>query len=168
MPGGSLSVDFLHPPTASGGVVGSAGTEWDHLTVTNTLSLTALNSSSKFTLKLTRSSGIDNSTFEDPTLINGYGQWRWSNVVSFGTLAGSFAASDFNIQASGFSGSLFSLGGSGTPTGTFSLEQVGNGFDLIYTIPEPATVALLAGLGALGLAALRRRMAAKGRGNRRA
>ena len=95
-------------------------------------------------------------------MVAGYGQWRWSNVITAGSLAGSFAAADFDVQASGFSGSFFSLGGSGTPTGTFSLEQGLGGFDLVYTIPEPSTVALLAGLGALGLAAvLRRRWGAR-------
>jgi autotransporter-associated beta strand protein len=156
-PGGTFVVDFLHPPTNSDGVVGTAGTEWDKLKVLGSLDISNLSASSKFTLRLQRQQG-DNASFEDPTLVNGYGQWRWSNAITFGSLAGSFAAANFDVQASGFAGSFFSSSGGGTPTGTFGVELNGNnGFDIVYTIPEPATVALLAGLGALGLAVLRRR-----------
>jgi autotransporter-associated beta strand protein len=135
-PGSTLGLNL----NASGG--GTAGTSFSQLNVTGTLNLTGL----------TAGSVAVNLAPVSANLLDGVGvNYTWAAVVSTGGFVGSFAASDFSISSASFapSGTL----------GNFSLVQDGNNLDLTYVsaIPEPATVALLAGLGVLGLAAIRRR-----------
>ncbi len=72
--------------------------------------------------------------------------YHWSFLVALGGLS-NFNPANITIDTSGFANPY---------NGYFSVTQVGNSLVLNYTVPEPSTV-VLAGLGLVGLLALRRR-----------
>jgi fibronectin-binding autotransporter adhesin len=126
------------------GSTGSAGSEWDLLSITGSLDLTGASSTNQIGLNLVSmadalNSGLLASWDPDSNAL-------WSGfVTTTGGITG-FAANLFDIDTTGFQNSL---------NGTFSVAQNGSNLDLIYTaVPEPRA-ALLGGLGLLML--LRRR-----------
>jgi len=128
--------------------IANAGTSWDSVSAA---SITGLSPANKITLNL---ANLTTATGSDTTVFS-QGQFgsTWAGIITSGTsLVSTFAQGDFTINTSNF------LGGT-VPASVFtlSLEPNGTAIDLTFTIPEPATVALFAGLAALGLAWIRRR-----------
>ncbi len=129
---------------------GTAGTDWDLLNVTDTLDISGLSSSSKFTIKLVSLDALNapglalnfNKANNDPNDPSGY-NWTFATFV---TLAGTFSSDRFAVDTTGFQNDF-----SG---GSFEVRQSGNSLVLSY-IPEPGTAGLV--LGGLALMALRRR-----------
>jgi hypothetical protein len=119
---------------------GVAGTDYSTLAVSG-FNLSALSSSNKAVIVL--DPAVGGNLLDAPFV-----QYTWTLVTNTSVVS-SFAAGDFTVN-----NNTFALGAQGG----FSLSVVGNSLDLNYVgIPEPSTVALLTGLGALGLVALRRR-----------
>jgi len=124
---------------------GVAGTDYDTVNVSGTLTVTAT-PGSPFQINLTsfNSSGTLGLATFDPTLA-----YSWT-LISAGSISG-FAATDFAINTANFQNSL---GG-----GAFNVLLVGNDLDLNFTpVPEPSTWLLMAaGLATLGACAYRTR-----------
>jgi autotransporter-associated beta strand protein len=123
---------------------GSAGTQWDLLTITGGLDLSGASSTNQI--------GLNLITMLNATSTGALATWDpdsnalWSGFVTTTTGITGFAANLFEIDTAGFQNSL---------NGSFSVALNGNNLDLVYTaIPEPRA-ALLGGLGVLML--LRRR-----------
>ncbi len=129
------------------GTAGSTSNGWDLFTPT-TLALTA--TSGQFTIAINSlTSGQVGGVAQNFDASTSY-SWLF---VDAGSAISSFSASIFAINTTGFLN---------TTNGTFSIAQ-GSGGDndklyLTYSaVPEPSTYTALAGLGALGLVATRRR-----------
>ncbi len=132
---------------------GVAGTGYDTLAINGKLQLAGLGAQ-KFELKViglvgaTGGAGLVanfNGTMGHPA---GY---SWTFATASGGITG-FTANKFLVDSSGFTNPY---------TGSFSVEQSGNSLNLVFTpVPEPATFALLLGIGTLGFIALRRRRGA--------
>ncbi|MBS0632150.1 MAG: autotransporter-associated beta strand repeat-containing protein [Verrucomicrobia bacterium] len=164
-PGDGIGTLFAGSTTLEGGgklqwQINSVGTGnnllgqnpgWDLLSINGTLDLAATEGS-KFTINLTSltTGGAAGAVADfDP------------NANYFFTFAQTtdgiqnFDASAFALNFDGFANSF---------TGTWSVAVDGNNLDLVYAsgtpVPEPATYAVLAGLGVLGFAAWRRRRVA--------
>lgn len=141
-PLGVLQLELLTDGT------GSAGTDWDQLSVAGTLDLSNLADSDgqRFIIAL--------QTLSDGTTAGPIAVWdpleshTWTSVITSITLT-AFAPEKFDIDTSDFANTI---------NGSFSLVQNGSNIDLVYTaIPEPGTWALLMGLATIGLVAWRRR-----------
>ena len=127
--GGALDFEF-----STDGSTGSAGTQWDLLTITGGLDLSGASSVTPFTMNL--------FTMADATTPGVLASWdpdvthTWAGFVTTTTGFTAFAANKFAINATGFQNPV---------AGTFSVVQNGNNLDLVYSaIPEPSTWALLA------------------------
>ncbi len=120
---------------------GTAGVNYSTVAVTGPLDISALNSTSKVVVNITPVAG---------NLLDGPVNYTWTLLSSATSIVGGFSAADFTLNTSAFATNTF---------GAFTLGTSGNNLDLFYTsaIPEPSTVAMLTGLGVLGLATLRRR-----------
>lgn len=131
------------------GGTGSAGTNWDLLSIAGNLDLTGASSGSPVVFNLI--------TMADSITPGSLGSWNenvdhtWAGFVTTTSGVASFAANKFNITTTGFQNPI---------NGTFSIVQNGNNLDLVYTaVPEPSTLALF-GFGAMaawGLCRNRRR-----------
>lgn len=138
--GGTLALKFIN-------ATGTAGTDWDFVSVNGTLSLTAT-SGSPFNLTLASYS----NTTGAPDVLAGFdssSSYTWQ--IASGTSMTGFDPSAFNVDTSSFQNSL--------GTGQFFLTQSGNDLFLNFTpVPEPSTVALLSlGASVLVVAGRRRR-----------
>lgn len=141
-PGGSYLWQVNSTPA-----LGSAGTNWDRLSIGGSLALSATNTN-PFTVRVVgltaggmtgAISGFDNT--------RGY---TWS-LLTASAISG-FSAGEFQVDASAFAASN-PLGG-----GSFSVAQSGTTLNLVFTpVPEPRTYALLLGMGTLGFLFVRRR-----------
>ncbi len=138
--GGTLALKFIN-------ATGTAGTDWDLVSVNGTLNLTAT-SGSPFNLTLASYS----NTTGAPDLLAGFdssSNYTWQ--IASGTSVTGFDPSAFTIDTSSFQNSL--------GTGQFFLTQSGNDLFLNFTpVPEPSTVALLSlGASVLVVSGRRRR-----------
>lgn len=140
--GGALTFEF-----STNGSSGSAGTEWDLLTITGGLDLTGASSGTPFTINLV--------TMVDATTPGLLGSWNpdvnslWAGFVTTTTGVTDFSADKFAFNVGDFENPL---------NGSFSVAVNGTNLDLVYTaIPEPATSALLIGSFAALMAFRRRR-----------
>ncbi len=140
--GSTVQIEF-----STNGSTGAAGTEWDLLSITGTLDLTAASSGTPITLDLvtmlnTAASGLLTSWDAN---VNS----TWSGFATTTEGITGFASDKFVFTTTGFANEL---------NGNFNVSQNGNNLDLNYVtnyvVPEPRT-ALLGCLGALLL--LRRR-----------
>lgn len=127
---------------------GSAGTNWDFLNITGTLTITAT-AMDPFVIELISLLG-DNSA---GALANfdAAQDYSYTIATASGGITG-FSADAFSVSTAGFVNNL--LGGA------WSLAQAGNSLNLNFTasaVPEPSTYAALAGLLALGFAFWRKR-----------
>jgi len=133
---------------ATGGA-GAAGTNWDLLSITGTLNLSALTSETPFILSLASLTAGDAAGLVadfDATQNHAY-----TIATATGGITG-FDASDFSILTDHFINDL--------QGGAWSLHSDGYNLNLAFTasaVPEPSTYAALLGLAALGLALWRRR-----------
>lgn len=124
---------------------GTAGSDWDTITVNGALTLNAT-ASNPFIISL--------RTMSNPVTYGALASWdpdvshTWSNIVTTTGGVFGFSSGNFVVNTSNFLNTL---------NGTFSVVLNGNNLDLVYTaVPEPSAAALcLAGLMAVG-ARLRR------------
>jgi len=127
---------------------GDLATNWDHLTLSGALDLSAI-TTGVFTIKL-----ISLTSLNTVGLLANFdpgATYSWE-FASFASLPAPFLTSQFTVDTSGFANSF---------SGTFSVAQLGNTLVLNYAaIPEPSTVALL-GLAAIGGYLVRRRSSAR-------
>lgn len=127
--GGALTFEF-----STDGSTGAAGSQWDLLAITGGLDLSGASSGNRFVLNLVTMSNASTPgvlAAWDPNVDH-----TWSGFVTTTTGFTGFSTDKFSFNTSGFQNSL---------NGSFSVSQNGNNLDLIYTVPEPATWALLAG-----------------------
>ncbi len=130
---------------------GVAGTGYDTVNITGTLDLSGLSPSSKFTINVISLSSIGPDVPGDAQNFDETGSFAWT-LATAGTISG-FNADHFDINLGGFSNAYVGSFSLGVVT-TMSNQEL----TLFYTaIPEPSSVALLLGVGALGVAATRRR-----------
>jgi autotransporter-associated beta strand protein len=126
---------------------GAAGTNWDLLSVSGALTITAT-SGNPFTLSLVSlTPGNDAGTLIN---FNAAQNSSYTIATASGGIVG-FDAGDISINTGSFTN---------TVNGTWSLSAIGNNLNLVYTttaIPEPSTYAALAGVLMLAFAAHRRR-----------
>lgn len=131
---------------------GTAGTDFDLLTINGTLDLS---SASGWAINLWSLSGVGPDTNGDALNFNNAQSYSWTIATTTGGVTG-FNAANFVINTaanngtSGFSNAL-------PQGGTFGLALANNDNDLVltYEVPEPASLALLA-LGGLMIASRRR------------
>jgi len=127
---------------------GALGTNWDHLSVTSALDISALTAGTPFTIQLVSLDALNAAGLAQNFSSAGTYSWEFA---SFGSLTGTFAADLFTVDTSNFDNSF---------GGAFTVDQVGNTLVLNYSaIPEPSTYALL-GIGVMALWALRRKRVA--------
>jgi hypothetical protein len=123
-----------------------AGTAFDQIAITGGLTLSPSGSYQLDLLSLTAgniSGTIPNYVDQDRT---------WTIVSTTAGITG-FDASKWNIVTTGFTGVT------GTSGRTFSVQQTGNSIELVYAVPEPATLGLAAAVGLLAAAGVARRRA---------
>lgn len=118
------------------GSTGSAGANWDLLSITGGLDLTGASSGNPVNFNLV--------TMANTTTPGALASWdqtmnhTWLGFVTTTTGFTAFAADKFSITTTGFQNPI---------AGTFSIAQNGNNLDLVYVaVPEPGTLALV-GLG---------------------
>ena len=157
-PGSSPGTLTAGPTTFAGGAnylwevnnaAGVAGTNWDLLSITGALSITAT-SGTPFNIEL-KSLTAGNAA----GIVPNFNETQNATFVIAATTGGitGFAANAFAINTGGFANAF---------TGTWSVAANGNNLELNYAaaaIPEPSGMAALAGLAGLGLVLWRRRTA---------
>jgi autotransporter-associated beta strand protein len=128
---------------------GSAGANWDLLSISGSLTLTAT-AGSPFNVTLT--SLLADNTAGNVINFNSAENSSYTIATATGGIVG-FDPSAFAINSSAFSNA--------TNGGTWSIAQSGNNLNLNFTsssaIPEPSTYAAIFGALALGFAVYRRR-----------
>jgi autotransporter-associated beta strand protein len=132
-------------------LTGTAGTNWDLLSVTGLLDMSGVTSSSKWNLVVTADSGFTGWT---DTTSYSYVFAQAASVAGFSNVVGTDITSLFNITASGFSNLP---NASSNPSGDFKVVvNTSGGLTTLnlMTVPEPSTGALL-GFGFGGLVFLR-------------
>jgi autotransporter-associated beta strand protein len=133
-------------------LTGTAGTNWDLLSVTGLLDMRGVTSSNKWNLVITADAGFTGWT---DTTSYSYVFAQAASVAGFSNVVGTDITSLFNITASGFS-NLPNV--SSNPSGDFKVEVGPTSGGLttltLMTVPEPSTGALL-GFGFGGLVFLR-------------
>ena len=134
MPGGTYAWEINN-------ATGVQGTNWDFLSGTGSLDISALLSSAKFNVNVIGlTAGNVSGAVANWTDANA--SWK---IASFTSIAGTFASNIFNVDASGFTNN-------NTAGGAFSVTNIGNDIYLTYTaaaIPEPSSYVLLGGFGTL-------------------
>jgi autotransporter-associated beta strand protein len=131
--------------------LGTAGTNWDLLSVSGSLAITAT-PASKFTLDLVSLTALNAAGAAanfDASL-----PYSFNFVTATGGISG-FNTNAFAVDTSAFQNAF---------SGTWSIAASTNALALTYSpsaIPEPSTYAALAGLAALAVALHRRRTASK-------
>ncbi len=122
----------------------SAGTGWTLLDTTGTLTITA-DAANPFTINLVSANGL---FFGDMANFDPAQNAKWTILNADGGING-YSAGSKRLDTDGFTNAF---------SGDFSLDVQADTIAIVYsTVPEPATLATLAGLGALGLALRRRR-----------
>jgi autotransporter-associated beta strand protein len=137
---------------------GVAGTGYDTNSIINggVLDLSALTGAPDFNINLWSLSSTSPDVNGDATNFDNTANFTWT-LVSTPTAILNFDASDFTINVSAINGTS---GFSNTLNGSFSVALADSSTDLVlvYTaVPEPGTLALLAGGAIAGIVALRRR-----------
>jgi autotransporter-associated beta strand protein len=136
--GGVLSLDLAALP--------GAGTSWDRLQLNGSLAITAT-AAAPFTIELFSRNALGNGA-----ALAGFSpsmSYAWTFLTA--TSIPGFASDALRIDASQFNAL-------NNANGLFWLSNSGTALTLLYSpVPEPSTVALLAGAGALGFAFWRRR-----------
>ena len=133
-------------------LAGTAGTNWDLLSVSGLLDMSGVTSSSKWNLVITADSGFAGWT---GTSSYSYVFAQAASVSGFSSVAGTDVTSLFNITTSGISNLPNS---SSTPAGEFkvTVESVGGLTTLnLMAVPEPSAASLMA-IGLASLIILRR------------
>jgi hypothetical protein len=123
------------------------GTDWDFISSTGSLDISALTSLSKFNVNVV---GLTSGNLSGvvPSWVDGNASWK---IASFTSIVGTFASDLFNVDATGFTNN-------NTAVGLFTITNTGNDIYLTYAIPEPTTYAALAGaLALVGAMVYRRR-----------
>jgi hypothetical protein len=123
--------------------VGTAGTQWDPISATGALDLTALSISSQFNINLWSLASTGPDVNGDIANFDNTLPQQWLIAIAAGGINGFTGTEQFNINVGATNGTAgFSnlLNG-----GTFSVSQSGNDLYLNYTaVPEPRTWALVA------------------------
>ncbi|HWA85854.1 MAG TPA: autotransporter-associated beta strand repeat-containing protein, partial [Opitutus sp.] len=130
---------------------GAAGTNYDLLDISGTLTLTAT-AGNPFVIDLTSLTSENASGLADH--FDSAGAYSFMFVTTSGGITG-FSADKFLIDTANFANPF---------SGTWSIASDGSNLTLNYgltAVPEPATYAALLGLGALAFAAARKRRAAR-------
>jgi autotransporter-associated beta strand protein len=133
-------------------LAGTAGTNWDLLSVSGLLDMSGVTSSSKWNLVITADSGFAGWT---GTSSYSYVFAQAASVSGFSSVAGTDVTSLFNITTSGIANLPNS---SSTPAGEFkvTVESVGGLTTLnLMAVPEPSAASLM-GIGLASLIILRR------------
>lgn len=141
---------------------GTEGTDWDLLNISGILDLSNLSSTNKFNINMWSLASLSPDTNGDAINFNNLQNYRWTIATAAGGIT-NFSTNYFNLFIAANNGT----GGFGNDLGggLFTLEQVGNDLDIVFTapstaVPEPGTwaaAALLAG----GAAFMRWRKRAK-------
>lgn len=130
-------------------VNGVAGTNWDLLDVTGTLTIDATEDN-PFTIAVTSLDGSNQpgqtANFDDQS---GYSFLLVSTTGGIAFGPGTSIVGSFDVDTSAFANSF---------AGNWSVDRSGNDLYVAYAVPEPSSYALLAGLAALAMVALRRRI----------
>lgn len=134
--------------------VGTPGVQWDLAVATGNLDLTQLSSGSRYSINVWTLASTDPDV---SGLLAGFvdtQSYTWT-IARAGLSILGFDSSKFTLN-------LLAANGAGgfanTYTGSFSVQVNGKDLNIVYTpVPEPSTYGLIAGLGALALAAARRR-----------
>jgi autotransporter-associated beta strand protein len=130
------------------GNVGTAGTDYDSVTVT-VLDLTGLTNVGGYTINVQSLSSITGPG-DVQGQANGWDakkNYSWT-LFDYGTLTGTFNANLFTVNPANFEGA--------DPSATWSVTNTSGSIMLNYMVPEPGTLGLLA-IGALALLGRRRR-----------
>lgn len=123
---------------------GATGTGWTLLDTTDTLTITA-SSANPFTINLVSADGL---FFGDMSNFDPAQNATWTILNADGGISG-YTDGSLLLNTDAFTNAF---------SGNFALEVNTNTIAIAYTaIPEPATIAAIAGLGAMGLALRRRR-----------
>jgi hypothetical protein len=124
--------------------LGTPGVNWDYWNVDGDIDLLAGTSpNSRFVVQLESYDGLAVEDFDKLT------DYEWPIASASDGITG-FNLSEITVDWSGFDSPL-------QPGAYFSVAQVGNNVDLVYTVPEPGSIALLlAGALAFGIWRLRR------------
>lgn len=132
----------------------TAGSGWDLIDVAGQLNLSALSSSNRFNINLWSLSSIGPDVNGAAVNFNPYQNYTWTIVTTTGGIVGFSGTDQFTINTAAINGTA-GFANAVPSGGVFTIEQSGDNLNLVYTIPEPSSFALLA-VGA-GLLALRRR-----------
>jgi hypothetical protein len=138
--------------------VGTTGTQWDLISATGALDLTALSIGSKFNINVWSLQSTGPDVNGDIANFDNTQTHQWLIAIAAGGITGFTGTEQFNINVGATNGTAgFSnlLDG-----GTFSVSQSGNELFLSYSaVPEPRTWALVAPFLAGAVVAHRRRSA---------
>ena len=132
---------------------GVAGTGWDLNEITGNLVLTSLDSSNRYSINVWTLSSINTDVNGDAINFNEAQSYTWT-IARAASIIG-FNASHFVLNLTPSNGAA---GFDNAYTGSFSVQASGGDLNIVYTpIPEPSTYGVVAALGALVIAARRRR-----------